>query len=231
MMFSGSALADEHPTRRWTALVSFALQAAAVAAAMVYPLLYPQSLPRLMRPIFVPASNAEVPILPAKSSVHSSSALIQHPLVVNNRRFTFQRSNHQATDAGDVQPPDFTAVVGPGVPGVANSVAAENVRPVLTPAPTHSLRTSVVMEGNLIHRVEPQYPAMAKQIHLEGTVVLRAIISRDGNIKRVQVASGPGLLAGAAREAVRQWRYRPYLLNNEPVEVETQITVNFILQR
>jgi protein TonB len=87
------------------------------------------------------------------------------------------------------------------------------------------------MEGNLIRRVEPQYPAIAKQIHLEGVVVLNAIISREGNIERVDVASGPGVLALAAREAVRQWKYRPYFLNGEPVEVETQITVNFTLDR
>ncbi len=87
------------------------------------------------------------------------------------------------------------------------------------------------MEGNLIRRVEPQYPAIAKQIHLEGVVVLNAIISREGNIERVDVASGPGVLALAAREAVRQWKYRPYFLNGEPVEVETQITVNFTFDR
>jgi periplasmic protein TonB len=87
------------------------------------------------------------------------------------------------------------------------------------------------MEGNLIRRVEPQYPAIAKQIHLQGAVVLNAIISRDGNIERIEVASGPALLALAAREAVRQWKYRPYLLNGEPVEVQTQITVNFTLDR
>jgi len=86
------------------------------------------------------------------------------------------------------------------------------------------------MAGNLIHRVEPQYPVIAKQIHLEGTVILNAVISRDGSIERVDVASGPGLLALAARDAVRQWKYRPYFLNGEPVEVETQITVNFTLE-
>jgi protein TonB len=88
-----------------------------------------------------------------------------------------------------------------------------------------------MMEGNLIHRVEPLYPVIAKQIRLEGSVVLNAIISREGNIERVEIAGGPGLLAVAAREAVRQWKYKPYLLNGEPVEVETQITVNFVLQR
>jgi len=86
------------------------------------------------------------------------------------------------------------------------------------------------MEGNLIHRVAPQYPAIARQIRLEGAVVLKAIISREGNIEHIEVARGASLLAGSAAEAVRQWKYRPYLLNGEPVEVETQITVNFVLE-
>jgi protein TonB len=86
------------------------------------------------------------------------------------------------------------------------------------------------MEGNLVHRVEPQYPFIAKQLHIEGTVVLKAFISRQGTIERVQVERGQEMLARAAIEAVQQWQYRPYYLNNEPIEVETEITVNFKLQ-
>jgi protein TonB len=86
-----------------------------------------------------------------------------------------------------------------------------------------------MMEGNLIHRVQPEYPLLARQARIQGTVVLRAIISREGRIEKLQVVSGHPLLAPAAIEAVRQWRYRPYLLNDQPVEVETQVTVNFTL--
>jgi protein TonB len=86
-----------------------------------------------------------------------------------------------------------------------------------------------MMEGNLIHRVQPEYPQLARQARIQGTVVLRAIISRDGKIENLQVLSGHPLLAPAAIEAVRQWRYRPYLLNDQPVEVETRVTVNFTL--
>lgn len=85
------------------------------------------------------------------------------------------------------------------------------------------------MEGNLIHRVQPEYPQLARQARIQGTVVLRAIISREGRIENLQVLSGHPLLVPAALDAVRQWRYRPYSLNDEPVEVETQITVNFTL--
>ena len=97
--------------------------------------------------------------------------------------------------------------------------------------PARQFRQSVIMEGNLIHRVQPEYPFIAKQIHLQGTVVLKAVISREGVIEQATVIAGSDLLARSALTAVRQWRYRPYYLNHEPVEVETQITVNFVLER
>jgi len=85
------------------------------------------------------------------------------------------------------------------------------------------------MEGNLIRRVQPEYPALAKQARIQGTVVLRAVINREGAIQDLQVISGHPLLVQAAINAVRQWRYRPYYLNDQPVEVETQVMVNFSL--
>jgi protein TonB len=86
-----------------------------------------------------------------------------------------------------------------------------------------------MMEGNLIYRVQPQYPQLARQARVQGVVVLRAVISREGKIENLQLVTGHPLLVQSAMEAVRQWRYRPYFLNNEPVEVETQVTVNFTL--
>jgi protein TonB len=86
-----------------------------------------------------------------------------------------------------------------------------------------------MMEGNLIYRVQPQYPTLARQARVQGIVLLRAVISKQGKIENVQVISGHPLLVKAAMDAVQQWRYRPYYLNSEPVEVETQVTVNFTL--
>jgi protein TonB len=85
------------------------------------------------------------------------------------------------------------------------------------------------MEANLIRRVQPDYPTLARQARIQGTVVLRAVISRDGAIENLQVLSGHPMLVQAAVNAVLQWRYRPYLLNGEAVEVETQITLKFVL--
>ena len=85
------------------------------------------------------------------------------------------------------------------------------------------------MEGNLINRVQPLYPPLAKQARIQGQVVLRAVISRSGAIENLQVLSGHPMLVQAAMDAVKQWRYRPYSLNGEAVEVETRVTVNFVL--
>ena len=82
----------------------------------------------------------------------------------------------------------------------------------------------------LIHRVEPEYPALAKQIHREGQVELHAIIAADGTIQSLQVVSGDPLFLRSATDAVNQWRYRPTVLNGQPVEIDTYITVIYTLQ-
>lgn len=87
------------------------------------------------------------------------------------------------------------------------------------------------MAGSLIRRVDPQYPEIAKAIHLSGTVRLRAIVGTDGRVQNLEVLSGNPILANAAVAAVRQWRYRPTLLSGTAVEVETFITVNFVLSQ
>jgi protein TonB len=81
----------------------------------------------------------------------------------------------------------------------------------------------------LLRKILPTYPALARSARVQGQVVLQAVISKQGAIENLKVLTGHPLLVPAAIEAVRQWRYRPYVLNNEPVEVETQITVNFSL--
>jgi protein TonB len=104
-----------------------------------------------------------------------------------------------------------------------------DVAPPPTPAPTHPLKISHWAEGNLIYRVQPSYPPLARQARVQGAVELRAIISKAGAIENLVVVSGNPMLFKAAIEAVRQWRYRPYQLNDEPLEVETEVTVNFVL--
>jgi protein TonB len=86
-----------------------------------------------------------------------------------------------------------------------------------------------VSAGLLVRRVNPNYPPLARQARISGQVVLRAVISKDGSIENLTLVSGHPMLAPAAIDAVKQWKYRPYLLNGEPVEVDTEVLVNFTL--
>lgn len=85
------------------------------------------------------------------------------------------------------------------------------------------------MDGLLINKVVPEYPVIAREARIEGTVILQATISKAGTIENLRVVSGPMMLQRAAIAAVSQWRYRPYLLSGEPVEVETTVDVRFTL--
>lgn len=86
-----------------------------------------------------------------------------------------------------------------------------------------------VTQGNIISQVQPQYPQLARQARIDGLVLLEAIIGTDGTIQNLRVITGHPLLAPAAEEAVSQWQYRPTMLNGEPVEVVTTISVTFSL--
>ena len=83
----------------------------------------------------------------------------------------------------------------------------------------------------LIRRVTPVYPQAALITRTEGAVVLRAVVGKDGSVKDLRVISGNPFLSGAAVDAVRQWQFKPYVLNGAAIEVETQVTVNFVLNR
>jgi protein TonB len=86
-----------------------------------------------------------------------------------------------------------------------------------------------VTQGMIIRRVQPSYPPLARQARIQGPVVLQAEIGKDGSIQNLHLISGHPMLAPAAIEAIKQWKYKPYILNGEPVEVETTITFNFTL--
>ncbi len=111
-----------------------------------------------------------------------------------------------------------------------------DARPPAAPTPTSSNDATApqrvriaqgVSQGLLIHKVQPIYPEAARRNRIQGIVLLQAVIGRDGRVQDLTLVSGPKELAGAAIGAVQQWCYKPYMLNNEPVEMLTLITVNF----
>jgi protein TonB len=220
-----------------TTLTSFGLQALACAALLVLPLLRPMRLP-LLRPLSTPVTLgqplAEAPTVRTHASANASAT--NAPAV-----FIFRAPSRILTGtptSGDDGPPQIgpsgpgTGALGPGSPNGLLSVFGTGVRQVLPLQPVAvapTVRISHMDEGDLVHKVLPVYPSLARTARIQGQVVLQALISRQGVIENLKVLSGHPMLAPAAKEAVRQWRYRPYVLNNEPVEVETQITVNFSL--
>ena len=117
-----------------------------------------------------------------------------------------------------------------GVSGMS-ALGIGNPPPVVqraAPKPTGPVRVSSgTVQGMAISRPDPVYPPIARAAHVQGTVVLHAIISKQGTIEKLNVVSGPPMLTASAVDAVSRWRYKPYLLNGEPVEVETTINVNF----
>jgi periplasmic protein TonB len=121
-------------------------------------------------------------------------------------------------------------IPGGSMGGVIGSVLSST--PTVAPhiaTPTRVRVSSGVSSGLLIRRVNPTYPPLARQARIQGTVILQAQISKDGSIENLTLVSGHPMLAPAAIEAVKQWKYKPYLLNGEPVEVDTQVQVNFTL--
>ena len=111
-----------------------------------------------------------------------------------------------------------------------NNLLSSVAEPAPSAVPPQRIQVSQgIVEGMLVHTVKPSYPAMARNAHVEGQVILKAIIAKDGSIRDLKVLKGPAMLTRAAMTAVKQWRYKPYLLNAQPVEVETQITLDFRL--
>jgi protein TonB len=97
--------------------------------------------------------------------------------------------------------------------------------------PNVSAISAGVAEGMLLHKIAPVYPEFAKAAHVSGTVLLGATITKSGTIVGLHVISGPAILRAPAADAVKNWHYRPYLLNNQPVEVQTTIKVVFTLDQ
>ena len=232
-MFTGLETAQAHPARRWTAVVSFSLQALLVATALVFPLLRPASLPDMKRVIFRPLSAGIEHVEPQHAANNSvpSNAPVLNPLIV--RTGPTLHPTNAGPIAENVTGPPNIGPFGDSHTDISGLMPDPNSRPMPHPpiVVTHTRPTSVMMEGNLLHRVEPRYPPIAVQMGLQGTVVIKALISREGVVEHPQVISGQPFLAGAALDAVKEWRYRPYYLNGQPIEVETEITVNFVLNR
>jgi protein TonB len=239
-MFADSLLdsAWAHDSRRgWTTALVFAVESVAVAGLLMLPVIYGEGLPQQLQSIariVAPAPPPGIPATPhaqtAQASNMSSAETLIEPQTI---------PSHTLIVTDEVVPPmpdgGVYVMNGTGDRWTNNPVMHSILTtvPTVVPPPMHATvhlpPVSRIMEGNLIYKVQPDYPPLARQARIQGAVVLQAVISREGTIEKLQVMSGHPMLGPSALAAVKQWRYRPYFLNGEPVEVETQVTVNFIL--
>lgn len=220
------------PRRGWATLTSFALQATAVAVVLILPLLQPSLLPSMdltphVVPVFLP--HVEVPNV-QHGSPNPTVPGVAHALMAP---WQVPHSINTSIDPGpapDNQPACVGCIPGSGLSsvlptGMYIALAGPAPRPTLA----KPLRVSRMMDGYLIHRVQPEYPPLAKQARIQGQVQIAAVISKQGTIENLEVVSGHAMLITSAMDAVKQWRYRPYILNGDPIEVNTTITVTFSL--
>jgi periplasmic protein TonB len=165
------------------------------------------------------ASNDDAPLPPASKPAAA-------PLVLKGGSAPVLHANNASADA---PAPSMIGIATPGAGAPPPNIVGEGN------APTPVLQTlnvsQGVSQGLLTKKVQPIYPRNALSMHIEGSVEVMATISKTGDISHVKVLSGDGQLAKAATDAVKQWKYKPYLLNGDPVEIQTQITINFKLPK
>lgn len=223
---------DIHPTQtpRWM-LLALTINLAVFTAMIVVPLLYPNSLPTriLMRTLYAPAP---APIQLSHTPVASAA---NHTIQLSLNPFQAPRQTPSRMDTTpDAAPANSDPFSGTApsneTPGATPSTTVFHSapQPVVHPVPSRITKISEgVAKGLLLEQKLPTYPILARTTHTSGTVVLAATISTTGTIENLRVLSGSPMLTTAAVEAVKTWRYRPYLLNNQPIEVETTINVVF----
>lgn len=215
-------------SKRWPMATAFTVELVVGAFLVVLPLLYSGVIPvSAQPPLYTPISSVQVASHPPKDRPVGSSEIHvgSRPAVVAMNNFHSAISFGPARPASDdpeSQPPSY-------VPDGTDQSATRICIACAPPSKPKLERVVVshLSEALLINKVEPIYPKFAIAAGLRGEVRLHAIIAKDGSIQTISVITGHPLLATAAVDAVRQWRYRPYVLNKEPVEVETFITVNF----
>jgi len=224
----------------WPKLVSLVIEVSAMGWLVLASLLYTQGLPQqlIVGVLSCPSLPVEKAVTQAvrepPRTVREKTELDDDKVLREPSRLPLKTQMvHDEPSLGG--PPSLDGLVGGGTSGlVPNAVITEIARSVpprlVKPAAPQKLRVSSgVAAGMLIYQLKPTYPRLAAQARIQGTVVLQAVIAKDGAVRDLHLISGHPMLVPAAIEAVRQWRYRPYLLNNEPVEVDTLINVNFTL--
>jgi protein TonB len=248
-MFSDSLLEFGVQRKRkfFATTTSLMVNGLAIVAMLIIPLAFPEALPKAQLLTFLVAPPPPPPPPPAAAAeVQHVVRQIQTDMLNNGALRTPtkipQKIQMIKEEEAPAPMPASGGVVG-GVPGgipggqmggvigsVISATSSPAAVPKFVPATPQRIRISAgVTKGLLIQRIEPPYPTLARAARVQGDVVLSAVIDSNGHITNLLLVSGHPMLVPAAIAAVKQWRYKPYLLNGQPVEVETTITVIFTL--
>jgi protein TonB len=238
--------------KSWTVTLAFILELVAIGIFILIPLIYTDTLPTHQLTSFLVAPPPPPPPPPPPAAAPPVKIVKVAPRQFDAGRLLAPKQipkDIAMIKEEELPPPSASAGVVGGVPGgvpggaaggviggILSSVPSAAPPPpppkVEKPATPQRIRVGGnVQAANLIRKVTPVYPPLAKQARVQGTVRFTAIISKDGTIQQLQLVSGHPLLVQAAQDAVKQWLYKPTLLNGEPVEVVTQIDVNFTLSQ
>lgn len=244
-MFESLALEDQRTEyRRWSTFASFTIETAFVLLLVVLPLTFPEVLPtlRIGDNLIAPVYTAPQPEVTQLVETRPATTLNRSE-IIDNRLISPSKIPDKVAaivDKAPLVPPGEDGVFIPGaIPGPSTSNPLmrnllNDLKPAAVAQPSiatkERVRISHLDPGMLIRRIEPTYPQIAIATRIQGTVTLAAVIDTQGRITQLRALSGHPMLIPAAIDAVRQWRYRPYLLNGSPTEVETQVSVIFSMR-
>lgn len=216
--------------KSWTVALSAGVQFLILGILILIPLIYTEALPTAMLSTFLVAPPPPPPPPPPAPKTQ----VIQRPRIVQPQRMVAPTVIPKKIEVVKDAAPDVGAIGGVGVPGGTGGPLGGIVASAAPPPPKPVTPQRIRVGGNvqaasLLRQVQPVYPQIARTAHISGTVLLHAVIAKDGTIQELTYVSGPALLMRSAMDAVREWRYKPTLLNGEPVEVDTTIQVVFSL--
>src|SRR5256885_371143 len=228
--------------RGMTTIISFCFQVVLIGVLVLLPLLFTEALPKTQLMTFLVAPPPPPPPPPPPAAAPVKVVKQIQTDIINGQLRTPTKIPEKVQMIKEEEAPPPMAATGGVVGGVPGGIPGGQMggviggiissTPVAVPKVATPQRVRVsqgVTQGLLIKKIQPAYPPLARQARIQGSVLLQAQISKEGTIEHLTLISGHPMLAPAAIEAVKQWRYKPYILNGEPVEVDTQITVNFTL--
>jgi len=242
-MFDEMVVSSPNPKKTnkpWTVILSMIFQTAFLAVLILIPLIYTEALPKTMMSTLLVAPPPPPPpppppiaqVVHIKPQVHLMDAgklvapkVIPKDIKIIKEDAPDMSMGMQGGVTGGVAGGQMGGVIGGVIGGVGGA-----------PPPPKPTQTRIRQGGNvtaakLVNRVQPLYPPLARQTRISGTVRLHALISKSGSVESLEVISGHPLLVRSAMDAVQQWKYKPTLLNGEPVEVDTTIDVIFSLNQ